>query len=100
MKPDITKPSDAFSEGEMIPLKVIEFDQPGRKIILSIDAYYKDREKAELEAFLAKHPTRTMKVKELVEEPKREEIEKKLGTSAPEKKEPKPEPGEEKPPSE
>ncbi|MDH4222561.1 MAG: 30S ribosomal protein S1 [candidate division Zixibacteria bacterium] len=99
-KPDITKPSDAFSEGETIPLKVIEFDQPGRKIILSIEEYYKHREKAELEAFLTKHPTRTMKVKELVEEPQRDEIEKKISASTSEKKEPDSEPQEEKPPSE
>jgi len=85
-KPDLTKPSDAFSEKDLIPLKVIEFDQPGRRIILSVEEYYKDKEKAELEAYLAKHPTKTIKVKELVEEPKREEIEKKVGTLPSEEK--------------
>ncbi len=67
-KPEITKPQEAFSEGEMLPLRVIEFDRPQRKIILSVTAYFKGREKAELEAFLAKHPTKTIKVEELVEE--------------------------------
>lgn len=99
-KPDLNKPSDAFAEGEMIPLKITEFDQPGRRIVLSVDEYYKDREKAELEAFLAKHPTRTIKVKELVEEPKREEIEKKLGTPSSEESMSESESEEEKPPSE
>jgi small subunit ribosomal protein S1 len=99
-KPDLNKPSDAFSEGDVIPLKITDFDQPGRKIVLSVDEYYKDREKAELEAFLAKHPTRTIKVKELVEEPKREEIEKKWGTPPSEESESESETGEEKPPSE
>ncbi len=99
-KPDLTKPSEAFSEGEVIPLKVIEFDQPARKIILSVREYYKDREKAELEAYLAKHPTKTIKVKELVEEPKREEIEKKWGAPPSEESKSEPESAEEKPPSE
>jgi len=85
-KPDLIKPSDAFSEGEVIPLKVTEFDQSSRRIVLSVTEYYKDKEKAELEAYLAKHPTKTIKVKELVEEPKREEIEKKVGTLLPEEK--------------
>jgi small subunit ribosomal protein S1 len=77
--PDLNKPSDAFSSGDTVPLKVIEFDQPARKIVLSVGEYYKDREKAELEAYLSKHPTKTVKVKELVEEPKMEELEKKIG---------------------
>jgi small subunit ribosomal protein S1 len=66
-KPEITKPQEAFTEGETLPLRVIEFDRPQRKIVLSVTAYFKGREKAELEAFLAKHPTKTIKVEELVE---------------------------------
>jgi len=67
-KPEIAKPADAFNEGDELPLKVIEFDHHGKKIVLSVEAYYRDREKAELEAFLAKHPTKTQKVEEIVEE--------------------------------
>ena len=67
-KPDITKPIEAFSEGEILPMRVIELDRPGRRIVLSVSAYYEGREKAELEAFLAKHPTKTLKVEEVVEE--------------------------------
>jgi small subunit ribosomal protein S1 len=67
-KPDITKPVEAFSEGEILPMRVIELDRPGRKIVLSVSAYYEGREKAELEAFLSKHPTKTLKVEEMVEE--------------------------------
>ena len=67
-KPEITKPADAFNEGDELPLKVIEFDHPGKKIVLSVEAYYRGREKAELDAFLAKHPTKTQKVEEIVEE--------------------------------
>jgi ribosomal protein S1 len=99
-KPDITRPADAFSDGEMIPLKSIEFDPPGRRIVFSVAEYYKDKEKAELEVYLAKHPTKTVKVKELMEKPQIEELEKKLGTPPPEEKKSEPEPGGEKPPTE
>ena len=67
-KPDITKPVEAFSEGEILPMRVIELDRPGRRIVLSVNAYYEGREKAELEAFSSKHPTKTLKVEEMVEE--------------------------------
>jgi small subunit ribosomal protein S1 len=67
-KPEISKPADAFNEADELPLKVIEFDHPGKKIVLSVEAYYRGREKTELEAFLAQHPTKTQKVEEIVEE--------------------------------
>jgi small subunit ribosomal protein S1 len=67
-KPEISKPSDAFNIGDELPLKVIEFDHPGKKIVLSVEAFYRGREKAEHEAFIANHPTKTQKVEEIVEE--------------------------------
>jgi len=59
-KPDLENPADAFSEGDQIPLQVIEFDRQGHKIVLSVGAYYKKREKTELDQFLAKYPSRTV----------------------------------------
>jgi len=67
-KRDISKPSDAFSEGDEIPLRVIEFDSKNRKIILSVEAYYAVREREDMDKFLSKHPTRTLKIKDVVEE--------------------------------
>ena len=73
-KPEISKPADAFNIGDELPLKVMEFDHPGKKIVLSVEAYYRGRETAEHEAFLVKHPTKTQKVEEIVDEkPKLEE---------------------------
>jgi small subunit ribosomal protein S1 len=66
-KPDLTKPEEAFQIGNELPLQVIEFDQPGRRIVLSVDAYYKMRERNELDQFLAKYPTRTMRVDEVAD---------------------------------
>jgi len=57
---DIHKPAEAFSVGEKIPLKVIEFDLDNRKIILSAKAYFEDREKAELQEYLDKHPVKKL----------------------------------------
>ncbi len=59
-KPDLNNPADAFSDGDEIPLQVVEFDKQAHKIVLSVSAYYKKREKAELEQFIAAHPTRTV----------------------------------------
>jgi small subunit ribosomal protein S1 len=56
-KLDLEKPSDAFETNDELPLQVIEFDQPGRKIVLSVDAYYRKRERTELEQYLSKHET-------------------------------------------
>ena len=83
-KPEISKPADAFSEGDELPLKVIEFDHPGKKIVLSVEAYYRGREKTELDDFLGMHPTKTQKVEEIVEErPKLEERKEQAETAKP-----------------
>lgn len=52
---DITDPAGHFSEGDSLPLEVIEFDQTQHKVVLSVSAYYKKRERSEYEEFLAKH---------------------------------------------
>jgi small subunit ribosomal protein S1 len=67
-KHDISKPAEAFSEGDQIPLRVVEFDSKNRKILLSVEAYYAHREKDELAKFVADHPTRTVKVQEIIGE--------------------------------
>jgi len=45
----------SFAEGESIPLQVTELDKNQRKVVLSVIAYYKKRERAEFDEFLAKH---------------------------------------------
>ncbi|MFH2057072.1 MAG: 30S ribosomal protein S1, partial [bacterium] len=58
-KADISKPSEAFKEGDELPLKVVEFDQGQRKIALSVEEYYRGRDRKEMEAYVASHPTET-----------------------------------------
>lgn len=66
-KKDINRPADAFTEGDELPLKVIEFDSHNRRIILSVDAYLTGHEEAEVEAYLAKHPTKVVPVADIIE---------------------------------
>ena len=52
---DVNHPSRVYKIGDKVPGEVVEFDLDGRKIILSITDYFKDKEeglwKAHLEAF-------------------------------------------------
>jgi small subunit ribosomal protein S1 len=57
--PDLARPADAFKEGDEIPLKVVEFDQTQRKIVLSVEDYYRGKDRGDLHDFVAKHPTTT-----------------------------------------
>ena len=54
---DLADPTGVFREGEEIPLQVIEFDRNQHKVILSVVAYYRKRERSEFETYLAQHPT-------------------------------------------
>jgi small subunit ribosomal protein S1 len=67
-KQELTNPSEVFSEGEPIPLQVVEFDRQAHKIVLSVAAYYKNREKTEYDQYLAKHPTRSVSMGEATSE--------------------------------
>jgi small subunit ribosomal protein S1 len=67
-KRDISRPADAFSEGDELPLRVIEFDTHNRRIILSVEAYFSGREKEEMEAYIARHPTKVVQVSDIVED--------------------------------
>jgi len=56
-KKDLEKPELAFKIDDILNLRVIEFDPTNRRIVLSVDAYYRDRDRAEFEDFLTAHPT-------------------------------------------
>jgi small subunit ribosomal protein S1 len=57
---ELSNPAAAFKVGDEIPLQVIELEQSQRKIVLSASAYFKKRDKSELEEFIAKHPLSEM----------------------------------------
>ncbi len=54
---DLSDPTGVFKEGEQLPLQVIEFDQNQHKVVLSVVAYYKKRERDEFDKYLNAHST-------------------------------------------
>ena len=52
----LQNPRQSFAEGQELPLEVIEFDKNQKKIVLSVRDYFKDKDQAEYEAYLADHP--------------------------------------------
>ncbi len=44
-----------FPTGEVLNLKVIEFDKDGKRIVLSVSEYFKDKEQPQLHDFLVAH---------------------------------------------
>ena len=57
-------PRQSFAEGQQLPLEVIEFDKNQKKIVLSAREYFKDKDQAEYEAYLAEHPVQEIVVEE------------------------------------
>jgi len=68
-KPGIKRPSEAFKLKDELPLRVVEFDAEERKIILSVREYFEGKEKDLLDKYLAQHPSKTVKMKDVVEIP-------------------------------
>ncbi len=80
-KEGMEKPDRIFNEGDKIPLKVIEFDRPGRKIVLSLTAYFEKRDREEYENFLSERATQSVSMGEAIGEPPvtaGEDVERKL----------------------
>jgi small subunit ribosomal protein S1 len=83
---NIDNPSDIFSEGDVLPLKVIDFDKHNRRIVLSVKAYFEDKEARELEKYKEKYSEKVpTKLGEVVDEETGKKLSKK-SEKAPEKK--------------
>ncbi len=54
----IQNPHQYFAEGQILPLKVMELEPDQKKIVLSVREYFKDKDQAEYERYLAEHPLR------------------------------------------
>jgi len=65
---EVNRPHDAFSEGDLLPLRVVEFDRNERKIVLSVNSYFEGREASDLDRYLAAHPTKTVTIGEAIGE--------------------------------
>jgi len=55
---DVEHPEDCFEEGDPLPLKVVEFDEEQKKIVLSVREYLRDAPEEEASAYVAAHQPR------------------------------------------
>ena len=53
---DLQRPDEYFGEGDSVPLKVVEFDEEQKKIVLSVREHLRDAGQDEIDAFIAAHP--------------------------------------------
>ncbi len=69
---DLQRPEEYFEEGDHVPLKVVEFDEDQKKIVLSVRERLRGADQGEIDAFLAAHPQRKRAEAEPKAEPKAE----------------------------
>lgn len=55
---DVNQPSRIYKVGDKTPATIIEFDLEGRKIVLSISEYFKDKDSSAWQDYLAKFPVK------------------------------------------
>jgi small subunit ribosomal protein S1 len=60
----LESPRQSFDLEQEVPVKVIEFDEEQKKIVLSALEFLKDKDQADVDAYLADHPIRTVTVSE------------------------------------
>ena len=56
----------SFDPEQEVPLKVIEFDEEQKKIVLSVLEFLKDKDQADVDAYLADHPVKPVTIGEVV----------------------------------
>ncbi len=63
---NLQSPRQSFEIDQELPLKVIEFDQDQKKIVLSVLEYLKGRDQADVDEYLELHPVRPVTIGEVV----------------------------------
>jgi len=61
------KATDVYEEGADVVAKVLEFDKVNKKIVLSVGAFFKDKEDSDYEAFLNKQGVSSTTIADLVD---------------------------------
>jgi small subunit ribosomal protein S1 len=65
---EVNRPQDAFAEGDLLPLKVIEFDKNEHRIVLSVNAFFDTKENEDHELYVGAHPTKMISVGDVLGE--------------------------------
>jgi small subunit ribosomal protein S1 len=60
------KVTEAYTEGTEVPAKVIEFDKENKKIVLSVNAYFKDKERKDYEDYLTRQGASKTTVEDVI----------------------------------
>jgi small subunit ribosomal protein S1 len=55
---DVNQPSRIYKVGDKTPAKVVEFDLEGRKIVLSVAEYFKDKDASLWDEYVQKFPVK------------------------------------------
>ena len=66
--PNLKKPEDNFNVGDTLPVKVIEFGEAQKKIVLSVRDYLREKEREEIEAYRSEHPPKSVTIADVSEE--------------------------------
>jgi small subunit ribosomal protein S1 len=61
--------TDSFKPGDVLPLKVIEFDKDSKKIVLSAIEYLRGKEQQIVENYVAQHKLSPMTLKDIITTP-------------------------------
>jgi len=64
--PKSKKAQDVYHVGDDVPAKVIEFDKENKKIVLSVSAYFKNKERQDYDDYMAKQGQEKVTVEEMV----------------------------------
>jgi len=59
-------PRQSFEENQELPLKVIEFDQEQKKIVLSVLEFLRDKDQVEVDTYLREHPLKLVTIGEVI----------------------------------
>ena len=63
---ELQAPRQGFEPDQELPLKVIEFDEDQKKIVLSVLEYLKDKDQAEVDEYLSSHPVKAVLIGDVV----------------------------------
>ncbi|MCY3760503.1 MAG: 30S ribosomal protein S1 [Gemmatimonadetes bacterium] len=65
---NLQTPRQCFEVDQELPLKIIEFDEEQKKIVLSVLAYLKDKDQAEVDAYLTRHPVKEVAIDDVADD--------------------------------
>jgi len=65
---NLKTPRQSFSLEQELSLKVIEFNEEQKKIVLSVREYLKDKDQEEFEAYLQSHPIQAVTIADVIDD--------------------------------